>query len=420
MGSGHTSELMENAPSGPAKFLVPDTPPALFTLIVIAGASAMSMNLFLPSLPGMAAYFGTEYAFMQLSISAYLGVTGVMQIFLGPLSDRYGRRAILLWSFGIFCLATLGCLFAPNAEIFMFFRMLQAVIATGMALSRAIVRDMVSDEEAASMMGYLAMGMAVVPMIGPIVGGVLEEYYNWRAVFVFMFALGAAVFLLMLRDLGETNARQTGSFREQFEKYPGLMRSRRFWGYTFSGGFASGCFFAFIGGAPYVGTEFFNIPPTQLGIYFGFVAFGYMMGNFFTARFASRIGINMLILLGLLIALAAIGVSLVATYSGFSHPLGVFGCMIFVGFGNGLTMPNAQAGMLSVRPDLAGSASGLGGAVLIGGGAILSAATGMLLGPETGPFPLLWMMFGSAFFGVLIAIYVIRREAFVKRQELTS
>jgi len=407
---------MENAARGPAKFLTPDTPPVLFTLIVVAGASAMSMNLFLPSLPGMAADFGTDYAFMQLSVSAYLGVTGVMQIFLGPLSDRYGRRLVLLWSFGIFCLATLGCLLAPNAEIFMFFRMLQAAIATGMALSRAIVRDMVSDAQAASMMGYLAMGMAVVPMIGPIVGGVLEEWYGWKAVFLFMLAIGGVVLALIWRDLGETNVSQSASFREQFQKYPGLMRSRRFWGYTFCGAFASGCFFAFIGGAPYVGTEFFKISPSKLGVYFALVAFGYMMGNFFTARFAGRLSINALILIGLVIAALAVALSLIVTYAGFSHPVGVFGCIIFVGFGNGLTMPNAQAGMLNVRPDLAGSASGLGGAVLIGGGAVLSAVTGMLLGPDTGPFPLLWMMFASAVCGVIIAVYVIRREAYVKRQ----
>lgn len=396
------------------------TPPSLLILILMAGASAMSMNIFLPSLPSMAEYFAADYAFMQLSISAYLGVTGVMQIFLGPLSDRFGRRAVLLWSFGVFLMATVGCLLSPTAEIFMVFRLLQAAIATGMVLSRAIVRDLYEGPRAAAMMGYLAMGMAVSPMLGPMIGGVFEELFGWQANFLFLLSFCSLVYVGMWFRLGESNKQQSTSITAQLAKYPGLFSSRRFWGYTLSSAFGSGCFFAFLGGGPYVGTEVLNVTPSVLGVYFGIISLGYMCGNFFTSQFSHRISLNNMILLGQIIAASGIALSLVLTYSGVLHPLAVFGSIVFVGFGNGLTLPNAQVGMLSVRPDLAGSASGLGGAVMIGGGAVISAITGALLGPGTGPFPLLWMMFGSALAGVLTALYVIRREAWILAQEAGS
>ncbi len=133
----------------------------------MSGLAALSMNIFLPSLPGMARYFDTDYAVMQLSVSAYLAVSALMQLAIGPISDRFGRRSVSLWSIFIFVLATIGTLFAPNAAWFLVFRMAQAVVATSLALARVVVRDMVPTAEAASMIGYGTIGMALVPMIGP-------------------------------------------------------------------------------------------------------------------------------------------------------------------------------------------------------------------------------------------------------------
>ena len=131
-------------------YLNSSTPPHIITLVSLAGMSALSMNIFLPSLPGMTAYFDTSYAIMNLSISMYLAVTAVLQLFIGPISDRVGRRPVVLISFSIFFIATIGCFVSTSIEIFLFFRMLQAFIVTGMVLSRAIVRDIVENEKAAS------------------------------------------------------------------------------------------------------------------------------------------------------------------------------------------------------------------------------------------------------------------------------
>ncbi|MGB0968557.1 MAG: MFS transporter, partial [Halocynthiibacter sp.] len=131
----------------------------------MVGVSTLAMNIFLPSLQGMAEYFNVEYHVMQLSVALYLGMNAIMQLIVGPISDRFGRRPVVLTAIILFMLMTLGCIFSPTATVFLMFRMAQAVIVTAMVLSRAIIRDMVPASEAASMMGYVTMGMAVIPMI---------------------------------------------------------------------------------------------------------------------------------------------------------------------------------------------------------------------------------------------------------------
>lgn len=398
---------MQHENSKSSVWLSRHTPPHVLTLVLIASISALNMNIFLPSLPGMAAYFGTDYSFMQLAISAYLGVVALLQLVIGPLSDRYGRRPVLLGGFTIFLLATIGCILSPNVEIFMFFRMLQGVIAAGMVLTRAIVRDMVEPEKAASMIGYITMGMSVVPMIGPVLGGYLEQTLGWQASFAMVLVLGAIVLWLIWVDLGETNKHKTASFAAQFRAYPELVRSRRFWGYAGSAAFASGAFFAFLGGAPFVAITVLGLDPAQMGLYFIFISLGYMAGNYIAGKYSQRLGMNWMMLSGSAVSALGMVLVIILFLMGFEHPFSFFGTMIFVGVGNGMTLPNANAGIVSVRPHLAGSASGLGGAVMLAGGAALSAITGALLTPETGAYPLLFMMLGSSVLAILTSAYVI-------------
>ncbi|WP_171231218.1 multidrug effflux MFS transporter [Ruegeria sp. HKCCA4812] len=386
------------------------TPPTLATLVLLAGLSALSMNLFLPSLPNMAAYFGADYKVMQLSIALYLLVNAVLQILIGPLADKAGRRPVLLWGIGLFLLATLGCIYAPNVEIFLAFRMCQAVVVVGMVLSRAAVRDMYDQDQAASMIGYVTMGMAVVPMIGPAIGGLLEESFGWKANFWLPFALGALTLALTFADFGETSAKSGKTLVQQFKEYPELLTSPRFWGYSLSCALSSGTFFAYLGGAPFIGTELFGLSAAQVGIYFGAPAVGYFVGNFLSGRFSVQIGINRMVLWGSL--LNALGVALSASLflTGLGTALSFFSLMTFVGVGNGMAIPNATSGALSVRPHLAATASGLSGAIMLGGGAGLSALAGTLLTRETGAMPLLWLMLTSAVLAIFAIGSVIRRE----------
>lgn len=405
----HMTPIQPNRPN--SGFLDRSTAPHIFTLVVIAGVAAMSMNIFLPSMPAMAAFFQADYGLIQLAVSAYLALTGLLNIVLGPLSDRFGRRAILMGSMALFSVASLGCMLSTSVEMFLFFRMTQAVVASGMVLSRAIVRDMAPPDQAASMIAYVTMGMALVPMVAPVLGGIFEAYFGWQANFAVMALSGFFALWLVYADLGETNLRQTTSFKAQFAAYPALLRSRRFWGYTFVAGVTSGAFFAFLGGAPYIGSEILDLTPQTLGFYFGIIPTGYLIGNFFTSRYATRLGIGIMILAGGIVATFGMLLVLILWSLGMQSAGIFFGGVFFVGLGNGLTMPSATSGLLSVKPELAGSASGLGTATMIGMGAALSAIAGALIGPTSGAWPLILIMLGCCVAGIVLALYTNRVEA---------
>lgn len=229
------------------RFLSRTTPPHIVTLVLLAGIGALNMSIFLPSLNAMTDYFDTTYAVMQISLSGYLAATAALQIFIGPISDKVGRRKVVLVAIGIFILATIGAMFAKSVEVFLAFRLLQASVATSLVLSRTIVRDMVPQDQAASMIGYVTMGMALVPMFGPMIGGVLQELFDWHATFAFLALAGIGVFALAYFDLGETVQDGGMGFGEQIKSYPALFASPRFWGYALCAAFASGAFFALLG-----------------------------------------------------------------------------------------------------------------------------------------------------------------------------
>jgi DHA1 family bicyclomycin/chloramphenicol resistance-like MFS transporter len=292
------------------------------------------------------------------------------------------------------------------------FRLLQTAIATGFVISRAVVRDMVPQDQAASMIGYVTMGMSIVPMMGPAVGGVLDEAFGWQASFWMLAGGGLLLFILLYFDQGETFTKREGGFAAQVREYPKLLTSQRFWGYCLAAAFASGAFFAYLGGAPFVGTEVFAMEPAELGLYFGAPAIGYLIGNGLSGRYSVRVGVNRMVLIGALLTVAGMSTLMLLDLAGFSHPFVFFGFMIFIGLGNGILLPNANAGMLSVRPALAGSAAGLGGAFMIGGGAALSVVAGFVLGPDTGARPLIILMLLTTIASAVCALWVMRR-AFV-------
>jgi MFS transporter, DHA1 family, multidrug resistance protein len=383
------------------------TAPHILTLVIATATGALSMNVFLPSLPGMARYFETDYAVVQLAVSLYLLATALLQLVIGPASDRFGRRPIMLGSFAIFILATAAALYATRIEFLLACRVLQAFSAAGMVLSRAIIRDTVGPDEAASKIGYVTMGMALVPMVAPIAGGYLDEIYGWQSTFALALAFGILSFAIVYVDLGETNASRSSSFRAQARNYPVLLRSRRFWGYTMTAAFTSGGFFAFLGGGPYVATEMLHLRPSQYGLYFAIISLGYMAGNFLSGRYSREIGINRMMLIGNVFAASGMVLAIILFALGFYHPLSLFGPAVFTGLGNGITLPNANAGIVSVEPHLAGTASGLGGALQIGGGAVLAVIAGALLSPATGPYPLFWVMLISALLALCSTLLVI-------------
>lgn len=384
------------------------SPPRLFTLVLLTALSVLSLNMFLPSLSNMAAEFQADYSLVSLSVAGYLGITAVLQLIMGPLSDRFGRRPVLLTGLVIFILASLGCMLATNIWVFLVFRMLQGTIISGWALSLAVIRDTAPEREAASLMGYVTMAMAVAPMLGPMFGGVLDELFGWRSSFLVLAGFGMAVFGLCWVDLGETNRTPTETFARQFETYPELFRSRRFWGYALCMAFSTGAFYAFLAGTPLVAETVFAMSPATLGFYMGTITAGFTLGSFISGRYAKEFPLTTMMITGRIVACAGLIIGLMLFLAGFVHVLSLFGATVFVGLGNGLTMPSSNAGALSVRPKLAGSASGLAGALTVGGGAMLTSITAIIMTEEHGAYQLLGMMLFCSLMALVAALYVLR------------
>lgn len=387
------------------------TPPSLITLIFATALSVLSLNMFLPSLARMAEGFQVDYGLINLSVAGYLAVSAILQLIVGPLSDRFGRRPIILICMGIFAVASVGCVLAESIWMFLGFRLLQAAVVAGPVLSSASIRDLYAPNEAASKLGYVAMAMALAPMLGPMLGGALDMLFGWRAGFVLYSVLGAGMLALLWADMGETNTNRSATFSAQLKEYPHLLRARRFWGYALCAAFSIGGFFSFITGAPLVAAEWFDLSPAMLGLGIGIITGGFMVGNFITGRIAAHTQLTTMILIGRVVASTGPLCGLLLFIVGLDSVWVFFGSAICVGFGNGLTNANASAGVMSVRPKLAGSAAGLSGAMIVALGAILTLMTGAFVSPENGPYLVLGMMFVCGFVGLLAVLYVRRVDA---------
>jgi len=393
------------------KFLAAKSNPHLITLIVITAASIVSLNMFLPSLANMATEFSVSYRVMNISVAGYLAVTAFLQIIIGPLSDRYGRRIILLFSVIIFCFSTIGCIYSSNIWWFLFFRILQGAMISGTALSRAIVRDMMDSKDAVKILSIIAMAMAIVPMIAPLIGGFLDELYGWRTNFWVYLIMGVSLLVLIWLDLGETNTQKSDTFHKQFSTYPKLFKSGKFWGYSICMSSSVACFYGFLSGAPLVATKVLNLPPTELGLLIGTTSLGFFIGSFFSTKFSKYFGLTQMILVGRVIAVFGISLGLILVLKGYISTFTIFGSMVFIGLGNGFSLPSSHVGIMNVRSDLAGSASGLSGAMAVAFGAIVATLMGVMLTEENGAYSFLFILLITKLISLIAAYYVHIIEA---------
>ncbi|RVU37901.1 Bcr/CflA family efflux MFS transporter [Hwanghaeella grinnelliae] len=380
--------------------------PHLATLVLLAALSPLSINMFLPSLAKIAVDLRTDYALASLSVSGYLAVTALVQLIAGPLSDRVGRRPVLIGTLSIFAFASLICAFADNIAVFLAFRMLQGGAVAGYALSMAIVRDTRPEREAAGLLGYIAMSMAVAPMMGPVLGGVLDTAFGWRTTFHLYAALGLGLLVLVWFDLGETRARQMTDGDGAAPRVRVLLADARFWGYALCSAFSVGAFYIFVSGVPLVAKAVFDVSTATVGMFVGSITAGFATGSFIAGRLAPKVRPTTMMLAGRAIACAGLSAGLVLVFFDVLTPLTYFGSTIFAGLGNGITMPSSNAGVVSVQPRLSGSAAGLSGAFMVGCGAVLTSLTGGLLTEENAAPMLLGLMLSAAVIGLLSAAWV--------------
>lgn len=386
--------------------------PSLLILIAVSGIGPLALNLFIPSMPGLEAEFGVPYATVQLTLTLYLiGMAG-SQLVYGPLSDRFGRRPPLVIGLGLFAFASLLAALAPSIEFLIAARLLQAVGgSSGIVLSRAIVRDLYGRDKSASVLGYVTMAWVVAPMIAPTVGGFLDGVAGWRSGFFLLAGLGALVCFAAWRALHETHHQRQSlpALSGLVGSYRLLLSRPRFVAYALTLGFSSGVFFSFLAGAPYVMVVQLGLTPLDYGLWFMLVSIGYMTGNGLSGRFSERLGADRMLDIGTGLSLLAAIASLTAALSGALSPITLFGPMLLVALGNGLSIPNGIAAAISIVPSIAGAASGLAGFMQMALGAVTSQSTGLLQAAT--PWAVFYVMVGSAALAVAMHRLGARRKS---------
>ncbi|WP_366657545.1 multidrug effflux MFS transporter [Fodinicurvata sp. EGI_FJ10296] len=364
--------------------------PSLFLLVSMTALGPLALNIFMPSMPGLGEYFGAPYGAVQLTLSVYLVGMAVSQLIYGPLSDRFGRRPLVLAGLAVYLAGTLAAFLAPTIEILIAARFLQAIGGSaGIVLGRAIVRDLYERDKAASMIAYVTMAMVVAPMVAPLMGGFIDTAFGWRASFALLLVAACAVLALTWRRLPETNHERImlPGIGRMAATYAKLLRNPVFLGYTAQTAAMTAGFFAFLGGAPYVVVELMDRSPGTYGLYFIMTAIGYMAGNFTAGRISQRLGVDRMMAWGVAVTLSGAVLMLLPALAGMNHPLALFLPMVMMTFGNGLVLPNGMAGAISVSPGLTGSASGLSGFIQMGIGAAVSVIVGILV--TTSALPML-------------------------------
>lgn len=385
--------------------------PTLAVLVAMSALQPLALNLVAPAAPNLSRHFGASYATIQLTLTLFLVAVALTQLVSGPLSDRFGRRPCVNAGIALFVVGSLLGAIAPSIELLLLARVLQgAGSGSVFALSRAIIRDTATRDEAASQIATVTMVMVVAPMIAPWLGGQIETAFGWRMILWFMTVAGAVVLLMTTLRLPETasNLGQRTPLLGVFRAFPQLAGNRVFVLNVVAVSTSSSAFFAFIAAAPYVVVETMGRGSDVYGTYFIMNALGYMLGNFLMARLVVRLGAPRMVHIGLIISSIAITIALPLALRADWSPLMLFLPLALNAIGNGMTIPGSTAEALSARPELAGAAAGLMGAIQLGFSALMTILISWLV---TMWAPSLVVLMWFLTVGGLVAIHLGRRYA---------
>lgn len=392
--------------------LSPGTAAFTVFLAALTAVGPLSTDMYLPSLPAIGRDFGADAGTVQLTLSTHLIAFAGSQLFYGPLSDRYGRRPVLLVGFLLFMAGCFASLFVTSIDQLILARILQAVGGgASVVLARAIVRDLFQGAEAGQMLAKMAAIMGLVPALAPMLGGVVQDLYGWKANFIAMGAFGGVLALMVAMSLDETlphARRQSAAPLAILRSYRRLLADRRFLKYLAIATVAFCGLFAFVSGSSFVLQGLYGYSPIAYGLCFGAMAGGYVAGSLTGGRLVRRIGIDgtlrfggfcaalggLLMLSGLLMTPSAMAIVLP---------------VVIYGFSMGATMPQAMAGALTPFPDIAGTASSLLGFLQSFAGALAGLYVGH--GVEASALPMVGIIAAGGVLSFVIAMSGRRKTA---------
>lgn len=390
---------------------------ALLTAMVAFGP--ISTDLYLPSLPGIARDLGTDAASVQLTLSVFLLGFAAGQIVYGPLSDRHGRRSVLLGGVLLYLIGSFACAAAASIEWLIAARFLQAIGAcSGVVLSRAIVRDIYAPERAASVLAYMGSAMALAPLIGPVIGGQLEVLLGWRANFALLTLYGVVIAVAVLVMLEETNRRRDVgalSLRRIVANFRQMLSSRRYVAAVAAASFCYCGMFSFISASSFVLITVLGIDPDAYGFCFATVVIGYMIGALSAGRVVQRLGMERVVLAGgALTGVSGPVMAVLAVMTGAEvHWAMIVLPMAAYCAGMGWVIPASNAAAIGPYPDKAGAASSLLGFIQMVMAASVGITVAHLLDGTARPMAIAIALSGLATLGAALAV---RRTAQPRRQ----
>jgi MFS transporter, DHA1 family, multidrug resistance protein len=384
-------------------------------LAALSAIGPLTTDMYLPSLPDIARQLDASTAQVQLTISAYLIGFAVGQIFYGPVSDRHGRKPVLVAAIVLYCVASLACALSTSIEMLIVARAFQALGGSGgIVLTRAIVRDIYSGARAGRELSLIGSVMALAPVLAPIAGGLVQTGFGWRATFITLIIvglLGAIIVLLLLPETLNARAAEPVSMRSMFRSYRVVARNPSYLAYL---GIASASYaglFAWISGASFVLQNLYGLTPFDFGVAFALGSIGYMTGSALAARMVVKVGLDgMLGIGGCACAAGGFGMVLAVAFELTSFLSLVLPVAVYLA-GLGMVLPQGIAGAMTPFPERAGAASSLFGFVQQSAAALCGAAVGWFLGQSAWPLAVGVAAMGCATLGFWVATRDIRRAA---------
>lgn len=375
-------------------------------IILLAAVSALGpvgMQILLPALPVIKQKFYVTNDVAQLTLSLSMLAIAIGTLVYGPLSDKFGRKRVMLIGIVITIFGSIVCFVADSIMLLISGRFIQAFGgAVGLVLARAIVRDVYGPEEAARVIATLVMVMVVLPMMSPALGGELMQRFGFESVFIVIAFASAIAFVFLFLWLPETLAKPVPfeGVKSMLMTFSKLFASRVFCGYAFCVTFVSVVFFSFISAAPEIMVSVLKRPPTEYGYYFIMIPAGFMTGNYVARHYGRTISIDNMIAIGASIGVFGIVLALLLQTLGMSSPVALFLPIALAVFGNGITLPNAQAAAINEFPEYAGTASGLTGFLQMAVSSVAAQAVALIFNGTV--YPLLGLMLVASIISLLI------------------
>ncbi len=345
--------------------------PLIALLASLVAVGMVATNIYVPSLPALTRDLGTTPQMVQLTLTVYFAAVALTQLAYGPISDRIGRRPVVLAGIGLYIVASLGCMLAPSIEVLIGARVLQAMGAcAGPVMARAIIRDVFEREESARVMATIGLVLAISPAVAPVLGSHLQVWFGWRSVFAAVAAFGTVVMIVMLRFLGETRPPGLAPPSSLMAGYRTLLASPAYLGYALSSTCVLAGLFAFITEAPFIIIELLGEPAQNFGWYSLITVGGFALGSYAASRLSLRLGIDRMVALGIAAALLGAGLLAGLALAGVFSVAAVIVPMAVVASGMGMVFPNTTAGAVGAFPHIAGTASALLGFLQMSGAAL--------------------------------------------------